>query len=92
MMDWEKPGIAELTISVCLAGSKFNFARNSIFFLYLYFTGLVFFHLFFWMCTQIRQNVYKFLKGETQTNCSMIKDLRNEKEQPIYVLPFHYVR
>ena len=88
-MDWEKPGIAELTISICLTGS--NFFPPDINVLRLV-TGLLFFHLFFWLCTQIRQNVYKFLKGETQTKCSMMEDLRNEKGQPVYVMPFHYIR
>ena len=91
-MDWEKPGIAALTISICLTGSKFNFFPK--FHGLHFFTGLAFFHLFFWICTQIRQFIYKFLTltEETQTDCSVITDLRNEKAQPIYVLPFHFVR
>jgi len=55
-------------------------------------TGVALSHVFFWCCTRIRENIYKSLRSENQRKGSLIKDLRNEKRQPIYVLPWHFVR
>ena len=49
-------------------------------------------HTFFWMCSKLRGKIYQFLVYEDQKTDNVLKDFRNEKGQPIYILPLHFVR
>ena len=98
ILSWEKPGIASLTTSVCVTGSKrvgeiyVEFRVDPVIFILFLLAGVVFSHVFFWCCTKMRENIYKSWNSENQRKSSVLKELRNEKGQPIYALPSHFIR
>lgn len=55
-------------------------------------TGVVLSHVFFWCCTKMREHIYKSLNSENHRKRSVIKEFVNEKGQPIYALPSHFIR